>query len=151
MIAHTRLFHLLCFASMMLALSACQDDQKPEEFSLSSYAGQWLVINYWAEWCAPCIKEIPELNKLNETFANQLTVVAVNFDGVKGEKLSVLGNKMGIKFHQIENDPADLLRLARPMSLPTTYLFDPEGQLAFKLVGPQTAESLVDKMGIHYQ
>ena len=129
-----------------ILLAACQQEKNLENFSISAYKGQWLVINYWAEWCAPCIKEIPELNELDELYSKKLTVLAVNFDGVKGEQLQSLGNKMGIRFKQLADDPSDDLRLARPISLPTTYLFNPEGELAFKLVGPQTVDSLIEKM-----
>ena len=142
-----RLYLILC----AILLAACQQEKSLENFSISAYKGQWLVINYWAEWCAPCIKEIPELNELDERYSEQLTVLAVNFDGVKGEQLQRLGNKMGIKFKQLADDPADELRLARPMSLPTTYLFNPEGELAFKLVGPQTVDSLIKKMQLGAQ
>ena len=137
-----RLYFFLC----AILLAACQQEKSLENFSISAYKGKWLVINYWAEWCAPCIKEIPELNELDERYSGKLTVLAVNFDGVKGEQLQNLGNKMGIKFKQLADDPADELRLTRPMSLPTTYLFNPEGELAFKLVGPQTVDSLIEKM-----
>ena len=138
----SRLYLFLC----AVLLAACQQEKSLESFSISAYKGKWLVINYWAEWCAPCIKEIPELNELDERYSGKLTVLAVNFDGVKGEQLQNLGNKMGIKFKQLADDPADELRLTRPMSLPTTYLFNPEGELAFKLVGPQTVDSILKKM-----
>ena len=142
-----RLGLILC----AVVLSACQQKQPLNDFSLSKYSGKWLVINYWAEWCAPCIKEIPELNELDEIYESELKVLAVNFDGIKGVKLEELGDKMGIKFQQLAGDPAHQLRLARPMSLPTTYLFNPQGEMAFKLVGPQTVESLINKMNLSSQ
>ena len=146
MTAKSPFMSLLYFFLCAILLAACQQEKNLENFSISAYKGKWLVINYWAEWCAPCIKEIPELNELNERFSGKLTLLAVNFDGVKGEQLQNLGNKMGIKFKQLADDPADELQLTRPMSLPTTYIFNPEGELTFKLVGPQTVDSLIEKM-----
>ena len=46
-----------------------------------------VLINYWAVWCAPCRKEIPEFNELAAEHANQVTVLAVNFDGSQGDQL----------------------------------------------------------------
>ena len=46
-----------------------------------------IVINYWATWCAPCRKEIPELNELDHQLSDRLDVIGVNFDGVVGEQL----------------------------------------------------------------
>ena len=143
--------------TVVLILSACgdHDSQKSSggattaaEFDIDNYQGKWVLINYWAEWCAPCIKEIPELNKLDAEHAADLDVIAVNFDRVKGEELKQLSARMGIEFESLENDPADILRLSRPNSLPTTYLFNPEGKLAAKLVGPQTSESLLERIQI---
>lgn len=142
---------------LVLMLSACGDHDPQKltsdansatEFDIDNYQGKWVLINYWAEWCAPCIKEIPELNKLDAEHAADLDVIAVNFDRVKGEELTQLSARMGIEFESLENDPADILRLSRPNSLPTTYLFNPEGGLAAKLVGPQTAESLLERIQI---
>ena len=49
--------------------------------------GKVLIINYWAIWCAPCRKEIPELNELASHYKERLMVVGVNFDGSQGELL----------------------------------------------------------------
>ncbi|MDB2409457.1 TlpA family protein disulfide reductase [Pseudomonadales bacterium] len=145
MAATTKLSSVLIIV-FLLILSGCgqsASNTETAEFSIDSYKGKWLVLNYWAEWCAPCIKEIPELNKLDDDYSNELDVLAVNFDRIKGEALAQLSARMGIRFDIVENDPADILRLSRPASLPTTYLFDREGVLYAKLVGPQTIESII--------
>lgn len=137
--------------AVLLLLSGCGQQTSDTEtpFSIADYQGRWLVLNYWAEWCAPCIKEIPELNALNDQHADQLAVVGVNFDRIRGQELTDLSKRMGISFDVLANDPADILRLSRPASLPTTYLFGPDGELKIKLVGPQTTESLLEKMGLN--
>ena len=133
----------------IVILSACNHstpDRSDQPFSLATYAGQWVVLNYWAEWCAPCIEEIPELNLLQAQHKDDITVLAVNFDRVTGAALTTLAQKMGIKFGLIDPDPAETLRLSRPASLPTTYIFDPTGKLAAKLVGPQTSAELLARI-----
>lgn len=151
MLVNSRAFQIL-FLSLMLLLSGCgladKNTDMTAEFSLDNYKGKWLILNYWAEWCAPCIKEIPELNELNTAYSNDLDVVAVNFDHIKGQALIDLAAKMKIDFHVIEQDPANILRLSRPASLPTTYLFGRDGKLYAKLVGPQTIESILKQTDI---
>lgn len=137
---------ILLFAALLLVGCDRQTETGSKAFDIADYQGKWVVLNYWAEWCAPCIKEIPELNALDADHAAQLEVLGVNFDRIHGEELQQLSKRMGIRFQVLDEDPVDQLRLARPASLPTTYLFDPSGELKAKLVGPQTSESLLERM-----
>ena len=63
--------------------------------------GKTLVINYWAIWCAPCRKEIPELNELARDHAESVIVLGVNFDGSQGEILASEIEKLGIEFDNL--------------------------------------------------
>lgn len=130
---------------LALTLSACSGEQPPRD-ELSGLRGSWAVINYWAEWCTPCIKEIPELNQLAQQYP-ELAVVGVNFDGTEGDELARQITQLGIAFPILAEDPADRLGIPRPAVLPTTLILDPEGKLANTLVGPQTLESLAEAVG----
>jgi thiol-disulfide isomerase/thioredoxin len=111
--------------------------------SRDEWQGRWQLINYWAEWCAPCRKEIPELNRLNaEGTALGLVVIGVNYDGIGGEQLARLVEEMGIDFPVLVEDPRSRWGQDAPAVLPSTFVIDPEGQLRQVLVGPQTYESL---------
>ena len=111
------------------------------------YRGRWLVVNYWAEWCLPCRKEIPELNQLSHQLGSQVTVLGVNYDGLTGAELAHSVATMGIEFTVVGLDPATELNITRPVVLPTTYLIDPEGKLAHTLIGPQSYHSLSQLVG----
>lgn len=105
--------------------------------------GRWMLINYWAEWCAPCREEIPELNRLHKEGADgQLVVLGVNFDGLSGEALSDLVERMGIGFPVLLDDPRARWQQPMPGVLPSTLVIDRQGKLRTVLVGPQTFESL---------
>lgn len=105
--------------------------------------GRWLVINYWAEWCAPCRKEVPELNRLSgELPAAQARVLGVNFDALQGEELATAVRALGIDYTNLERDPAARLGLEASAVLPVTWLVDPQGQVRERLTGEQDAAGL---------
>ena len=99
------------------------------------------MVNYWASWCKPCIKEIPELNKLHQS-RKDITVVGVNYDGMSGEELTIESSKLGINFPNLSSDPSSALKTSRPIVLPTTMIVDKKLKLRDKLIGPQTLESI---------
>lgn len=141
----TRACRCLLVCGMVLAIGACS---RPEvELADGSgttweqWRGSWLLVNYWAEWCAPCRKEIPELNRLHQEGEN-VVVLGVNFDGLRGEPLRKLVQEMNILFPVLVNDPGARWSQSPPSVLPSTLVIDPEGNLRDVLVGPQTYESL---------
>ena len=142
---------MLRFITLTLALillTGCQRQSPVEvDLDLESRRGHWVVINYWAQWCKPCIHEIPELNALDRTYT-EVTVLGVNYDELSGEALAEQVGTLGITFPTLKNDPSAALAIERPMVLPTTVIVNPQGQLHTSLVGPQTLSSLVAAIGV---
>jgi len=130
--------HRFALAFAILLLTACSRNDDV----LAPYAGRWLVINYWAQWCKPCREEIVELNQFAKAQLQTTQVVGINFDGVIGEQLDLQAKQLGIEFNLLKVDPARLGRWPQPQVLPTTLIVDPEGILRKTLVGPQTRASL---------
>lgn len=108
----------------------------------SDWRGHWVVINYWAEWCKPCIEEIPELNALHRQTGQPLLVYGVNFDGGDPQRQLDQAKRLSIEFPVLSQDPAPALGWERPVALPTTFIIDPEGRISARLQGPQTLASL---------
>lgn len=133
-----------CFALLLLLLAGCEPPATATGNAalLESLRGQWVVINYWAKWCKPCIEEIPELNELDHLH-DDITVLGVNYDGATGEELATQLRELNVAFPTLDEDPAELLGQPRPSVLPTTFIINPEGALVHSLVGPQTLESLL--------
>ncbi|MWV11335.1 redoxin domain-containing protein [Pseudomonas sp. R-28-1W-6] len=134
-----------------LLLAGCAEDmgvdQHGRKVTAEQLEGQWLVINYWAEWCAPCRTEIPELNRLSEQLAGRATqVLGVNFDALQGEALRQAADGFGIRFSVLAQDPAARYRLPRNEVLPVTYIIDSQGQVRERLVGEQTAAGLLARL-----
>ena len=127
--------------ALVLLLGACSADQPPASLQMDKLAGRWVVINYWATWCQPCIKEIPELNALHRQYPG-VAVLGVNYDGATGDELEQQARELNIDFPLLITDPSAQLAIPRPMVLPTTLILGPDGRLRDTLVGPQTLESL---------
>lgn len=138
-----RNFFTVSFMMLLLTLTGCNQTDEVSSKDLSQYRGKWLVINYWATWCAPCIEEIPELNQLAATHPDKLAVLGVDFDQAEGEARAQNISKMGIEFTVLTDDPATTLGIAAPSALPTTLILNPEGQLVHTLFGPQTESGLL--------
>ena len=111
------------------------------------WRGRWVLINYWAEWCKPCIEEIPELNHFHESDAARAQVFGVNFDGGPVERQLQQARQLDIQFPVLRDDPAVALGWERPEALPTTVVIDPEGRLRAQLRGPQTLADLRAAIG----
>jgi thiol-disulfide isomerase/thioredoxin len=143
-----RVFRSL-FLLILLGLSACEQADVVEladggRVPFEQWEGRWLIINYWAEWCAPCRKEIPELNLLHsERAATGAVVLGVNYDGLTGETLAELVDEMGIEFPVLIEDPRTRWGVEQPAVLPSTIIVTPSGELSDVLVGPQHYEDLI--------
>ena len=110
--------------------------------------GRWILINYWASWCEPCIKEIPELNEFAKQHGDRAAVFAVNFDGVQGAQLQEQVAKLKFAVPVLLADPAARFGYARPQALPSTFVIDPQGKLKEVLQGEQTVASLRAAIGV---
>jgi thiol-disulfide isomerase/thioredoxin len=114
----------------------------------SSLRGRWVLINYWANWCHPCLAEINQLNRFYESHKDSVALFAVNIDMPSPKKLQRLIMKLGIHYQSLANDPSGLLQLGAISGVPLTFIFDPQGQLHETLYGPQTVKTLTQAIGL---
>ncbi|GAA0852450.1 TlpA disulfide reductase family protein [Aliiglaciecola litoralis] len=114
-----------------------------KQYSWQSLKDQIVVVNYFAEWCAPCLKEVPELNKFAQ-FAQQndgVSIFAVNFDNLSDQELSKLRDKYSMEFAMVSGLPKNA-PFAMPKSLPATFIIGSDGTLIKQLNGEQTDAQL---------
>ena len=130
----------------LICLSACSDPDYEIYNDSSGYIqdlqGKWVVINYWADWCPPCIKEMPELTSFYNENKEEVYVFAYNFDGLKGEELQEQIARFKVKVPSMLTDPGELFGWNVPNSLPATFIINPSGVTKEILIGPQTKETL---------
>ena len=105
-------------------------------------------FNYWADWCPPCIKEIPELNNLQFNFPNELKVFLINFDMLDGDELTQQLKKFNVQVDSLLTDPSSIYNWIIPENLPVTFIVNREGNLEHTLVGPQTEKEIIDLLSL---
>lgn len=110
--------------------------------SENDIAGKRIFINYWAEWCKPCITEIPELNRFALQHQDKVVVLGFNFDRKQGAELVNTMKKTAVAFPAALTDPASVFAIPEISGLPTTLVLDEQGRLITALMGPQTMTTL---------
>lgn len=115
-------------------------DNQPR--TLKDYRGKWLVANFWASWCPPCLKEIPELKDFQRNHAREAQVVGITFEEMELEPLKRFVARHGITYPVFQYHPDAEQAIGPVAGLPTTYVYDPKGQLAARLQGQITAAQL---------
>ncbi|WP_255801635.1 TlpA disulfide reductase family protein [Idiomarina loihiensis] len=108
-----------------------------------------MVVNYFAEWCAPCLRELPELNEFNQHKAKDVELVGVSFDPMSNAELAELKQRHGIEFQLALMEPAPKFPFQRPQMLPATYVIKPDGSVKGPLMGEQDLESLENAVNSH--
>lgn len=137
----------LCFLVSIPLLSACSRPDfalvEGDVVRLSEHQGQWIIINYWAQWCKPCLDEVPELNEFYAQTDGKLLFYSISYDKDSNESLAEQKNKYGIEYPIIATEPAPRINIPRPAALPANYLIAPDGRTYGPILGPQDAQSMM--------
>ena len=137
---------VLCF-TLGLSQSCSQNDDffllDGTAHDLTEYRGQWLIINFWAEWCAPCREEVPQLNQLfKNASALNLSIIGISYDPLENKEISRIVSLWGIEYPIVASVPMPIFPFKLPKSLPGNYILNPNGELVARLSGKQSVQSL---------
>lgn len=117
-----------------------------EEQHFEDIDSQFVLMNYWASWCKPCVKEIPELNALDKHPST--AVYAYNFDRLEGEKLLAEADKFKLNLPMMLNEPAPLFDEESPGGLPATLVVNTQTGEKQWLMGAQTEQKILAALGL---
>jgi thiol-disulfide isomerase/thioredoxin len=113
------------------------EDAKGKRHTLAEFRGRYVLLNLWASWCAPCVKELPALAKLSQAVpASRLTVIAVDVGrgGADKARAFLKEHDAGALGTYVDTDLA-LMRSFGSLDLPLTVLIDPQGREIGRALG----------------
>ena len=107
-----------------------------EPWDLAHHRGKWVVVNYWAAWCAPCREEMPELSAL-ATMREHIEVIGLAYEEIEPDAMQVFLEEFPVTYPiaiiGTYDPPADF---DTPRGLPMTWLIVPDGSVAKRFLGP---------------
>lgn len=142
------LFFLLGLVSLSAGIVAFKVNQPDfvtvdqQSYRWTDLSGQWVVVNYFAEWCAPCLKEVPELNEFHQSSGYNL--FAVSYDNEPDEIMRQIRAKYQMQFPLISAETPANLPMEKPNALPATYIVDGNGVVRQRLMGEQTSDNIIN-------
>lgn len=110
--------------------------------TLAGYKGKWVLVNYWATWCPPCLEEIPDLIALHENQKNNLVVIGVAMEYRNAKQVTDFADGMLVSYPIVLGTPQVVNQIGPVPGLPTTYLYSPDGKMVAQQVGAITREAV---------
>lgn len=111
-----------------------------ETYRLSDQRGQWVILNFWATWCVPCVEEMPELQAIAEAHADELLVLGINISEDASD-VRAFARDHNIQFPLLIDPPPSVAQDYQVISLPQTVIVDPSGELVWRQFGPIDLDS----------
>jgi thiol-disulfide isomerase/thioredoxin len=152
MMKKTLILAIVAFVLTATCVWADDESQEPVDFtlqqlhgetvSLSDFRQKWIVLNYWATWCAPCRKEIPDLSSLHEA-RDDVVVLGLAFEDTEMENFDEFLEEFHPSYPILLVDVyAPPEPFGAPRVLPTTIILNPEGYPVKTYLGPVTREEI---------
>ena len=140
-----RRISLMLIAVLWVSAAAAEGftlkDTQGKTHRLEDYKGKWVLVNFWATWCPPCLEEIPDLIKLSET-RKDLVVIGIAMDYQDPGYVKEFANNLFVTYPIVLGDSKIAAQIGKIPGLPTTYLYNPNGKIVAQNVGALTREAV---------
>ncbi len=137
-------------AALVTALSASAahafdlTDTQGQRHRLADYKGRYVVLNFWATWCVPCIQEIPEIAQFHKDHGG-VVVIGVAIDAEDVAKVKQFALKVGHDYPLVIGNDRVEKQLGAMRALPTTRIYDPKGKVVYDKPGRVDRKLLEEK------
>ena len=119
-----------------------------DTFDLAKQSGKWVIVNYWATWCSPCLKELPDISAFVAAHKDKVAAIGLDFEDAEKDDIEKFLQKHPLSYPvaqvDIDNPPKDF---DTPKGLPNTYVIAPDGHVAKAFMGPITTKDLEGVIG----
>lgn len=146
------LFSCLSYADLVTKPNFLLKDMAGVQHQLSQYKGKWVLVNYWATWCPPCLEEVPDLvNLYDQHRQKDLVVLGVVFDYKDVKEVNEYVDDMLMSYPIVLGDDAVIEQIGAADVMPTTFIYNPKGKLVKTkrgVVTKQYVENLMKTGGV---
>lgn len=105
-------------------------DMRGQQHRLSGYQGKWVLVNYWATWCPPCLEEVPDLVMLYDQYKDQnLMVIGVAQEYKTSQEVAEFADDMMMSYPIVLGNKSVNDQIGPSEILPTTYIYNPQGKM----------------------
>jgi len=109
---------------------------------LDDHSGKVIIVNFWATWCAPCLKEMPSFETLYRRYRSKgLTLLAISLDKESSSKVQEFVDKYKLTFPVLLDTEGVAEKLYPSFTIPFTYVIDKQGRVAARVDGAKDWES----------
>ncbi len=134
---------LLALSFSVYAADFSLEDMQGKTHRLADYRGKWVLVNFWATWCPPCLSEIPELSSLHNAHKDRdLVVIGVAMGSGSSKKVADFIEAHGISYPIVLGNNRLAAQIGKVEALPTSYLYAPNGGQVSYETGEVTRESV---------
>ncbi len=148
-----RKLHLLVFATAFVFTNAfAATAQKPalnvttldgQSFDLSKQTGKWVIVNFWATWCAPCLKELPDISAYVSSHKDKVAAIGLAIEDSDKADIEKFLKTHPLSYPVAQVDVMDPPKdFETPKGLPNTYVIAPDGHVAKAFLGPITSKDI---------
>lgn len=148
----SKLFILFCFMLSSFSLKADINKEKTKEstdpkssftfidlkgktHNFNEYKGKWVLVNYWASYCPPCLAEMPDIEHFYQDNKEKFTVLGMDAGVSTVAEVEAFQKKLGVTYTLIPKQESTMLAFGPIMGIPTSFIVSPEGNLVEKYVG----------------